>query len=173
MNLFEGEMPMRCRTAKRRFSAYQDGELAPQRQEEVRNHLLSCRACREEYAKFEQAWDALEALQEIPPPPGFYTQLVRRIDRSHGKKTLPVPRYVFQLLRGPVLASILMAAGLLMGTYLGTTLVRSGFLLVQPDRVEQPGGFSLSSLDVFDPVPPGTLAHGYLQLANYDPKESR
>ncbi|MGZ3512380.1 MAG: anti-sigma factor family protein [Thermodesulfobacteriota bacterium] len=44
---------MKCSKVQKKLSAYQDNQLKPLEQEEVRNHLLSCRACREQFAELE------------------------------------------------------------------------------------------------------------------------
>jgi hypothetical protein len=76
-------------------------------------------------------------------------------------------------LRTPAIASILLAIGILAGAYLGNTLARSDFLPFQPERPTYSQVALFDSLKVFDPAPPGTLAHGYLQMASYKESESR
>jgi hypothetical protein len=77
------------------------------------------------------------------------------------------------MLRTPAIASILLAIGILAGTYLGNTLVRCDFLPFQPERPTYSQEALFDSLKAFDPVPPGTLAHGYLQMVSYKEDESR
>jgi hypothetical protein len=76
-------------------------------------------------------------------------------------------------LRAPAIASILLAIGILAGTYLGNIMVRRDFLPVQPERPTYSQEALFDSLKVFDPAPPGTLAHGYLQMVSYKENESR
>ena len=79
----------------------------------------------------------------------------------------------FQLLRTPAIASILLAVGILAGTYLGNILVQCDFLPFQPNQPTYSQEVLFDSLKVFDPAPPGTLAHGYLQMVNYKENEPR
>ena len=60
---------MKCRNVQKKLSAYQDGELEPREQEQVRSHLLSCQVCREQFAEFERVWQTLGGLEEIHPDP--------------------------------------------------------------------------------------------------------
>jgi predicted anti-sigma-YlaC factor YlaD len=168
---------MKCRIVQKKLSAYQDKELGPQEQEEVTSHLLNCRACREQYENLGQVWQTLGELKEIRPDPWFYRQLVRKIKEPREQGLLPTLQHVFRLLRTPAMASILLAIGILAGTYLGNIVVRSDFLPFQPNRTAYSTPNSqvavFDSLKVFDPAPPGTLAHGYLRMVNYEEKESR
>jgi predicted anti-sigma-YlaC factor YlaD len=164
---------MKCRNVQKKLSVYQDSELEPREQEEVSSHLLSCQSCRELYEELEQVWQTLGELEEIRPDPWFYQQLVRKINRPREQSLLPALQNVFQLLRAPVIVSILLVIGILAGTYLGNILVRCDFLPFQPDRTSYSQEALFNSVKAFDPAPPGTLAHGYLQMVNYKENESR
>ena len=148
---------MKCRNVQKKLSAYQDRELEPREQEQVRSHLLSCRACREQFAELERVWQTLGELEEIHPDPWFYRQLVRKIKEPRERGLLPGLQWVFQILRTPAIASILLAIGILAGTYLGNILVRCDFLPFQPERPTYSQEALFDSLKVFDPAPPGTL----------------
>jgi predicted anti-sigma-YlaC factor YlaD len=168
---------MKCHSVQKKLTAYQDKELKPGEQEEVSKHMLSCQSCREEYDKLERVWQTLGELEEIRPDPWFYRQLVRKIKEPRERGLLPTIERFFQPLRTPAIASILLAMGILTGTYLGNVVVRSDFLPFQPNRTAYSTANSqvavFDSLKVFDPAPPGTLAHGYLRMVNYEEKESR
>jgi len=164
---------MKCIKIQKKLSAYQDGELEPKVREQVKNHLLSCQACREQFAELERIWQTLEELQEIRPDPWFYPQLVRKVKEPRDRGLLPGLQWVFQMLRAPAIASILLAIGILAGTYLGNIMVRRDVLSLQPERPTYSQEALFDSLKVFDPAPPGTLAHGYLQMVSYKENESR
>ena len=164
---------MKCRSVQKKLSVYQDRELEPREQEQVRNHLLSCRACREQFAELERVWNIVGQFEEIHPDPWFYSQLVRKIKEPREQGLLPNFQRVFRLMPSPVIASILLVIGILAGAYLGNTLVRCDFLPFQPQRTTYSQEALFDSLKVFDPAPPGTLAHGYLQMASYKESESR
>ena len=86
---------------------------------------------------------------------------------------LPTVERFFQLLRTPVIGSILLAVGILTGAYLGNILARGDFFPFQPTQPTYSQEALFDSLKVFDPAPPGTLAHGYLQMVSYKESESR
>jgi predicted anti-sigma-YlaC factor YlaD len=161
---------MKCRNIQKKLSAYQDRELEPREQEQVRSHLLSCRVCREQYAEFERVWQTLGGLEEIQPDPWFYRQIVRKIKESREQRFFPGLQWIPRLLPARIIVSILLVVGILTGTYLGNILARSNIFLF---HYEQTSETVLNSMRVFDPAPPGTLAHGYLQMVNYEERESR
>jgi predicted anti-sigma-YlaC factor YlaD len=158
---------VKCRNVQKRLSAYQDRELRPEEQEEFSRHLLSCQSCREQYEKMERIWQTFGEFEEIRPDPWFYPQLSRKIKEPHQEGVLPVLRHVFQQLRFPAVASIVLAIGILTGTYLGNILARFDFFPLQPDQTTYSQEILFDSLKAFDPAPPGTLAHGYFQMMNY------
>ena len=164
---------MKCRNVQKKLSAYQDRELEPKEQERVRSHLLSCRDCREQFAELERTWQTLGELKEIHPDPWFYSKVVRKIKEPRERGFLPGLQWVFQILRTPAIASILLIIGILAGTYLGNILARSDLFPFQPAQPTYSQEAFLDSLKVFDPAPPGTLAHGYLQMVSYKEDESR
>jgi predicted anti-sigma-YlaC factor YlaD len=166
---------MKCHSVQKKFSAYQDKELKPQEQEEVSSHLLSCRSCREQYVELEKIWQTLGEMEEIRPDPWFYRQVLGKIQKPRKQGLLSTFQHVFQLLRAPAIASvIILAVGIMAGIYLGNVMVRSDFLpFGQPTAVYSQEETLLDSLKVFDSAPPGTLAHGYLQMVSYKEHESR
>jgi len=59
------------------------------------------------------------------------------------------------------------------GSYLGNMLARCDFFPFQPTQPTYSQEALLDSLKVFDPAPPGSLAHGYLQMVGYKENEPR
>jgi anti-sigma factor RsiW len=164
---------MKCRSVQKKLSAYQDRELEPQEQEQVRSHLLSCRVCSEQFAELEWVWKIVGQFEEIRPDPWFYRQLVRKTKEPREQSLWPTIERFFQPLRTPAIASILLAVGVLAGAYLGNILARCDFFPFQLNRTTYSQEVFFGSLKAFDPAPPGTLAHGYLQMVSYKENESR
>jgi predicted anti-sigma-YlaC factor YlaD len=164
---------MKCHSVQKKLSAYQDRELKLREQEEITGHLLSCQSCREQYEKLDRVWQTLGELEEVRPDPWFYRQLLRKIEEPRKRDFLPMIERFFKLLRTPAIASILLAVGILTGTYLGNALVQCGFFTFQPTQSTYSQEALFDSLKVFDPAPPGTLAHEYLQMVSYKEDESR
>ncbi len=164
---------MKCRSVQKKLSAYQDGELDPKEQEQVKIHLLKCQSCSEQFAQLERTWQTLGELKEIHPDPWFYSQLVRKIREPRERDLSLGLQWVFQRIRTPAIASILLAVGILAGTYLGNIMTQCDFFPFQPERPTDQQEALLDSLKVFEPAPPGTLAHGYLRMVSYKENESR
>ena len=159
---------MKCPQVQKRLSAFQDGELTSQEKERVSRHLESCSACRERYAEMEKAWQALGDLKEIPPEPGFYGQLVKKINGSYETRSPVGFQWLFQFFSSPWVASTPLIVGILIGTFLGNILVKSDLFPFQQNRVaHSQAANEVFSLRAFDPIPPGTLGDKYLRLASY------
>jgi predicted anti-sigma-YlaC factor YlaD len=162
---------MKCHGIQKKFSAYQDKELKPREQEEVSSHLLSCRSCREQYAEVERLWQSLGEMEEIHPDPWFYRQLAGKIKEPRKQGLLSL-QHVFQVLRVPAIASIILIVGLLAGSYLGSILARWDLFPFQNNPLSNSEGL-FTSLKVFDPAPPGTFAEGYLRMVSYKENQSK
>jgi predicted anti-sigma-YlaC factor YlaD len=163
---------MKCSKVQKKLSAYQDRELEPREQEQVRNHLLSCQSCREQYEKLERVWKTLGGVEEIHPDPWFYRQVVGKIKEPRERGLLPGLQWVFQMSRAPAIASIILIIGLVAGSYLGSILARCDLFPFQSNPVSDSQGV-LTSMRAFDPAPPGTLAEGYYRMVSYKESDSR
>jgi len=147
--------------------------MEPGDSEQVRNHLLSCRVCHERRAELERVWQTLGELQEIHPDPWFYRQVVRKIKEPREQGLLPALQHVFGLFRAPVAVSIILIIGLVAGSYLGSLLARCDLFPFQNNPLSDSRGTFFTSMRVFDPAPPGTLAEGYFRMVSYKENDSR
>jgi hypothetical protein len=152
---------------EKKLSAYQDGELSVSEKEQVERHLAGCHSCREQHIKLQQTWQALGNVTEIRPTPGFYKRISQEIGQPSGKGVLGSlwGNWGLRALPSPVLASVILAIGILCGSFIGNS-----FIKIQPRHTvaAYPEEGFLSSLKVFDPVPPGTLADNYERLLSYN-----
>ena len=164
---------MKCHSVQKKLSAYQDGELDSKERQQVKSHLLNCQSCSEQFAQLERTWLTLGELKEIRPDPWFYSQVVRKIKEPRERGLSLGFQWVFPILRVPAIASILLAIGILAGAYLGNGLARCDFFPFQSAQPASSQAAFLDSLKAFDSAPPGTLAHGYLQMVSYKESESR
>jgi anti-sigma factor RsiW len=158
---------MKCSQVQKRLSAFQDGELKPQEQEKVSEHLQNCSACREQYEEMENAWQTLGDLREIPPEPGFYGQLSKKIKELNESRSPVGFRWLFQFFPPSWATAALLAGGILLGAFLGNTLAKNELLPFQQHRAYSQAAAEVFSLRAFDPVPPGTLGDRYLRMAHY------
>jgi hypothetical protein len=163
---------MKCHSAQKKFSAYQDRELKGREQEEISGHLLNCQSCRDKYAEFERLWQTLGEMEKIHPDPWFYRQIIGKIKGPREQGLFPTLQHVFKLLPVPAIASIILIVGLLAGSYLGGILARWDLFPFQNNPFSNSEGL-FTSLKVFDPAPPGTLAEGYLRMVSYKENQSK
>ena len=158
---------MKCHQVQMRLSAFQDGELNAQERQRVIKHLESCPACRERYGEMEKVWQALGDFKEILPEPGFYGQLVKKINESNKTRSPAGFQWLSQLFSSPWATSTLLIAGILIGTFLGNILAKSDlFPFQQNQAAHSQATIEVFSLKVFDPIPPGTLADKYMHMAS-------
>jgi len=159
---------MKCPQVQKRLSAFQDGELTPQEHDSVSDHLESCPACRERHEEMEEVWQALGDLKEIPPEPGFYGQLVKKINDSPANRFPAGFQWVSQFFSSSWATSTILIAGILFGAFFGNFLVRSNlFPFQQNQAAHSQAAIEAFSLKAFDPMPPGTLGDKYMQVATY------
>lgn len=159
---------MSCRNIRKRLSAYQDGELLPDEQAGIKIHLQGCPKCSARYAAFQHAWEALGEVPEIHPAPTFYPELRKKIAGLNDRRFFPRLRQVFQFFPAPLATATLVLAGLVVGSYAGNFFIQENFISLKghQTRVSQLD-VSLAGIRTFDPIPPGTLAHGYVRMASY------
>jgi len=158
---------MKCHQVQKRLSAFQDGELNSRARERISDHLESCSACRERYAEMEKVWQSLGEFKEILPEPGFYGQLVKKINESNETRSPAGFQWVFQIFSSSWATSTLLIAGILIGTFLGNILAKSDlFPFQQNQAAHSQAAIEVFSLKVFDPIPPGTLADKYMRMAS-------
>jgi len=163
---------MKCHTIEKKLSAYQDGELSASEKEQVERHLTGCHSCHEQYVRLQQTWQGLGDLTEIRPTPGFYKRVSQKIGQTSEKGVLGSRwgNWGLRALPSPVIASVSLAIGILCGTYIGNSLFQ--FESFHSAAASSEGGF-LSSLRVFDPAPPGTLANSYERLLSYNESHTK
>ena len=159
---------MNCRNVKKRLSAYQDRELGPDEQARIRSHLQGCPECSALYAELQHTWEALDEAPEINPAPTFYPGLRKKIAALNGRRFFPGLRQVLQFLPSPLATATLVLAGLFIGAYAGNFFFNESLIYPQgrQPRFSQVDA-SLVAVRTFDPIPPGTLAHGYVRMASY------
>ncbi len=140
-------MKLKCPEVQDHLSAWLDGELAPEVQAEVAEHLESCDACLRELAQLEALEQSLAALPAPAPPPGLAEKVVARLKR---------PRRWWQ--------NLALAASLVVGIALGGALARDFY----PAPQETGLGTEVASLEAFHDFPQGSMG---LIFASYQEDE--
>jgi len=159
---------MICRNIRKRLSAYQDKELSSDEQDRIKSHLQGCQDCSKRYAEFQHTWKVLGEVPEIYPSPAFYLELRKKIAALNNRRFFPGLRQAFQFFPAHLATITLVLAGLVVGGYTGNFFFQEGLISHQGHQSDYSRlDVSLASIRVFDPIPPGTLAHGYVRMASY------
>jgi hypothetical protein len=78
---------MECHEVRDRFSSLLEGDLKPQEEEKIREHLASCDSCRKDWDQFSRMIDWLHTVGEEEAPEGFLSEIQeKREERGRKKK---------------------------------------------------------------------------------------
>ena len=154
---------MKCKEIKKLLSTYIDGELDPERIQEVTEHLKQCKACFAQLATFKKIWDLLDTLPEATVQPFFANKVMHRIESRSQLSRLR--HYVGDFFNRAVIPAAV-AAGILIGLFLGNFVNEKQHLkdaMANVDPTIQP--ITAASED-FTAFPPGSLADTYLVIVS-------
>ncbi len=168
---------MQCKSARKKFDAYLDGELPATVHEAVRGHLAACERCRDALADHERLRGLLSdaAGRTADAPDGFAQRIMREARRRSVRRVDPVPWSPLQWWKSlavPMRAAavLMLVAGLLGGLALDR-LARPPSSPVETmahmDIIDEYG------LDYFAEAPDESLAGAYLSLLSEDSAEDR
>jgi len=165
---------MRCQTVRQKLEAYADAEVTPQVRERINGHLRSCLGCREALARQKELEALVRSVSAPPVPDGFAGRLMARA-RLVGEVPRPVSRSGWnpfdrlepQRLRMGLAATAALAAGLLVGVYLGRhTWQPSDQRLGGHTQMMQADPVAASGLGSLTGLGDNSLAEIYLGLAS-------
>jgi len=130
------------------------GETSP----DIREHLDSCEECAILVQRFARGWESLAAPEAIRPGPSFFPDLIGRIEayEKPGSGLATTRSLAWRILR-PVAVTALFLGGILAGHELG--------------KAEKPLSrsedyFAAPSVDIFENIPQGSVAHYYVDRQN-------
>jgi len=98
---------MDCSTSRRLLSALLDGELAPAREAEVREHLELCSACARELALLSLPRRLGRTLRSPEPSASFSSRVRQRIEGTPGTRALTVWQLLVGLSR-PIMPALIL-----------------------------------------------------------------
>jgi len=150
---------MRCRTLRKRLSGFLDGELSHQQAAQIKQHLASCAACRQEAEELSQTYQLLGewTLLSVPDISGFKKPVALAPGRDS------VFRAWSPLRRAAVAACVF---GLLIGAVLG--------LMLQEKLIQERFAASVTpeqqyvrawGMEALEELPPNSLEGVYITLA--------
>ena len=88
---------MDCKRFEEKKILYLYGELIPDEQDAIKNHLESCSNCRVEFQRLKQTLELLEDLPEVAPPESTLANIRRLAGRREAGSILQKLREVFTL----------------------------------------------------------------------------
>ena len=123
---------MNCRQAEEQFSAHFEDTLDYETLQGLEEHLATCEACQQEYARFQESVKVVQQLPQIEPSPYFIPTLLQRITEEQreisGVQGIVTTgwKQLLDVFRRPVWAFSSILALILAVT--GTYLYQDGFL---------------------------------------------
>ena len=160
-----------CRRIVQKLAAYQDGELSKDERNRMSMHLQNCPSCRSVYAEMERVSRSLEEIRDVEPPHGFYQRLLVKINAPVKHRFDSLFQWFSLLFPFPAATFALSLIGLLLGGFLGNTIVTGELWSVKNQAIYTQAQWDINALQIFSPVPPGTLGDGYLRMVS--PMEDR
>jgi anti-sigma factor RsiW len=116
---------MRCPEVRQKLDLYTQQELAPSIQEQIEAHLSRCERCQQELRRLRRLEELLASTQSPPMPEGFAERVLAQARSKVSPACGPTPtphrprRGFGGRLRTAIGTAAALAAGLLVGCYLG------------------------------------------------------
>ncbi|MBU0900143.1 zf-HC2 domain-containing protein [bacterium] len=104
---------MKCEKARRRLSAFLDGEINEKEGKEIRGHLGVCPSCSKELEALSFSWNFLLKLKLVEPPVHLIQRIITKVATI--KKELP---WWQELFLRPATAMFIIIVGLMIGSIL-------------------------------------------------------
>lgn len=156
----------RCALFRQKLAAFADGEMSADWREKIESHLATCPECRQALSELRSLWQALDDPISVQTRPGFTQDVLRKVNSgtySHRPDWFHSWGRMFPAPAGIAMVAML---GLVLGGWLGYSLVGiDGHLLDGTLARTATQSATIEALDVFSPMPKGSLAHGYLTVA--------
>ena len=156
-------MKKECRYIQKKLSACQDGELDSAEKAAVETHLHSCRECRSRYEALTKAYQMIGSLPEIEPGHEFLKKVLDQTAQSREPYWVGGIRLAQKFLPMPAAMAALAVSGILIGAVSGNVLIQNW---VGPaSAFDSNRSLTLSSINAFEAIPPGSFADDVLRLA--------
>lgn len=77
---------MDCKTAKKLFVSYKDGDLEGNPQKALEKHFKQCEACRKDWDEYQRTLQEITGMHDLQPPADFVSKVKQTIGkRSRGR----------------------------------------------------------------------------------------
>ncbi|MCJ7812890.1 zf-HC2 domain-containing protein [bacterium] len=149
---------MKCRTIKRKLSAYMDGEIDKNQKTTIEVHLKQCVTCQQVLHDLNTTWSLLSLLPESESVPYFFARLNARIKSEKTKKrSIWIDRVLI-----PVTATIVTILGIFTGSFVGKNGESLAEQTVEDEMI------STLHLDSFDDFQTASLGEVYFDLVSQE-----
>jgi len=142
---------MRCTKAKRLISPYMDGELDSGLKQSLESHMDNCGSCRGELEGAMKLHDLFAQPVRFKAPYGFATRVMANAASDKKSRGAWIP--VFAKFAETIVVLAMVGVGIISGTF-----------LINGAGPENRGITSSFSLEIFEPVPPGSVGNAYLAM---------
>jgi len=163
------KLPIRskdCAIIRNRLSSFEDGEVSPEWRAKIEAHLAACPDCRQALADLRRLWLVLEDAMPPQPRPEFAQEVMRKITKEFLPGVFNWRRALASMFPAPATMAAMVVFGLLMGGWMGRTLLEEFTTPLTTVATSQAQAATLDALDVFAPTPRGSLAQGYFVLVS-------
>jgi len=155
-------LPMNCAAIRNKLSALEDGEVAPALRFEIETHLAVCSDCRQAQSELHHLWQVMEAAIPPPPRPDFSQEIMGRLTVKKESRLINWGRAFGFMFPTPTVMAVIVVLGLLIGGWVGRTAMEGKATIA----TAQGQAAVLEAMDVFTPVPKGSLAQSYILLVS-------
>lgn len=155
-----------CAAILKKLSAFADGEVSTDWREKIEAHLATCPNCRQALFELRSLWQTLEDPTSVQTRPGFTQDVMRKINGGAQSRRHDWSHFWGRMFPASAGIALVAMLGLVLGGWMGHSLVGiEGHLLDGTVARTATQSGTIEALDVFSPMPKGTLAHGYLTVA--------
>lgn len=151
---------MKCKSIQKKLSAFRNDELSPEINREIEIHLETCYACKAVFEQLEDVDIFLDIQNDHRLDPYFLTRVRAKIRDSKSIKPA---------VTGKLLFPTYIAAGLLIGAFLGITAGKAVMAPLPLQNSAQLGNY-YAKADVFNSLPNRSLSAGYVNYSQMQPK---
>ena len=115
---------MKHKEIRKKLLRYIDAELPQEESVEIQFHLQHCKQCRKDIELLSGAWNLLQPIKRVQPPPFLWNRISSRLDEK-GQKNYLIDRAAFFIkqIAQPALAVAIMAMALFIGIQIGDLLI--------------------------------------------------
>jgi anti-sigma factor RsiW len=141
-----------------------DSEMSPEEKERIQDHLISCPKCSRVVEEFSKTWNLLAKLPVPERSADLLQKIIERIDAEESKGFLRwfLDYLIFQ--PAPLLAGLVLLAGLFLGGEIGSSFYSSA-IAPKVELKKITAGEEPFYLEAFADLSPNSLEDAYFQLS--------